>query len=54
MTIDKAHQPNWGAVTLLRGQLLDFNDLSLDMQLAVYEVWRDHGYDAARVFCQGA
>lgn len=38
----------------LRGQLADWNDLSLSMQEAALAVWRDHGLDAARTFCIGA
>lgn len=41
-------------MTFLRSQILDWNDLSLDMQLAAHDVWCTHGQDAARVFCQGA
>ncbi len=41
-------------MTFLRSQFLDWHDLSLDMQLAVYDVWCVHGFDAARVFLQGA
>jgi len=38
----------------VRSQILDWNDLSLDMQLAVFDVWTEHGIDAMRCFCAGA
>lgn len=38
----------------LRQQMLDMNDLSWQMQEAVHDVWCMYGFDAARVFLQGA
>jgi hypothetical protein len=38
----------------LRNQFLDWNDLSLAMQLAVDDVWAQYGIDAMRCFCAGA
>ena len=41
-------------MTFLRNQILDWNDLSLDMQLAVDDIWKAYGIDAMRCFCAGA
>jgi len=41
-------------MTFLRNQILDWDDLSLDMQMAVFDVWTRHGIDAMRCFCAGA
>jgi len=41
-------------MTFLRSQFLDWDDLSLDMQLSVHDVWTRCGIDAMRCFCAGA
>lgn len=38
----------------LRQQMLDWNDLSLDFQLAALPHWREQGDLANRVYCLGA
>lgn len=38
----------------LRTQFLDWDDLSLAMQEAVFDVWAQYGIDAMRCFCAGA
>ena len=45
---------NAPAITSLRHQMADYNDLHPAYQDALLCVWNAHGYDAARVFCQGA
>lgn len=45
---------NATAITTLRAQMADWNDLSQDYQEAVLAVWFAYGYDAARVYCEGA
>lgn len=42
------------AFTTLRGQMADWNDLSLAHQEAALEIWRNHGHAAACVYCLGA
>ena len=38
----------------LRMQMLDWNDLSLDFQLAALPHWKEQGDLANRIFCLGA
>jgi hypothetical protein len=45
---------NTPAVTSLRHQMADYNDLHPAYQEALLSVWAAYGYDAARVYCQGA
>ena len=41
-------------MTFLRNQILDWDDLSLNMQMAVFDVWTRYGIDAMRCYCAGA
>jgi hypothetical protein len=56
IAVKRSGKPNLRGdfMLFLRNQLLDLNDLNLEMQEAVYDVWLVYGFDAARVFCQGA
>ena len=45
------HYPN---ILTLRQQMLDWNDLSLDFQLAAIPLWREQGDLANRIYCLGA
>ena len=41
-------------IATLRSQIADWNDLSLEMQLAALDVWKEYGHQAAVVYCLGA
>lgn len=42
------------SIETLRQQMLDWNDLSLDFQLAAILHWKEQGDLANRVYCLGA
>lgn len=44
----------FAAIDTLRQQMLDWNDLSLDFQVAALPHWREQGYLANRIYCLGA
>lgn len=45
---------NTPAVTSLRHQMADWNELHPEYQEAAVAVWFDYGYFAAQTYCQGA